>query len=361
MLGPAVSSYESPHPEFAYLFNSYYVRAGDRYPRPRRGLITRPTVSQTFDYRQSVDEAIVELVSDHADAGWDDLARVVELGIHHEQQHQELMLTDLKHALSFNPLFPAYGRLDSEEGAAVAGQWVSLPGGIHELGHVGDGFCFDNEQPRHRVLLQDFELLNRPVTNAEFAAFVADGGYQEETLWLSDAWPILVGQDWRAPLYWLTRDDGWECFTLGGLLPLAPEEPVVHVSFYEADAYARWAGARLPTEAEWEVAVGDQPATGNFAETRRFHPSVGSADAGGSDLVQLYGDVWEWTASPYLGYPGYVAPRGALGEYNGKFMVNQVVLRGGSCATSASHIRPTYRNFFHPPKRWQFSGFRLAR
>jgi ergothioneine biosynthesis protein EgtB len=290
---------------------------------------------------------------------------LVTLGLHHEQQHQELMLTDIKHVLAQNPLQPAY-----DEAAAGASDvpapprdWQRFPGGVAEIGHAGDGFCYDNETPRHRVWLEDFELATRPVTNREWREFMADGGYERPELWLSEGWATILAEGWDRPFYW--REDGEEVFTLGGLRPVDPAAPASHLSYFEADAYARWAGARLPTEAEWEVASraaagraeGAPAAPGNFAGAGVLQPRV----AAGTGLIQMFGDVWEWTASPYSPYPGFQPLAGSLGEYNGKFMCSQLVLRGGSCATPADHIRDTYRNFFYPRDRWQFTGLRLAR
>ncbi len=340
------------HPLFNYLFNSYYEAVGDRWPRPARGLLSRPTVAEVYDYRRSVDERMVRLL-DRADAA---VAPLVELGLNHEQQHQELLLTDLKHGFALNPLRPAYA--DVSPRAASAAQplrWEARPAGLHWLGHEGSGFAFDNESPRHKVYVQAHEIASRPVTAGEYLAFVEDGGYDRPELWLSDGWAARRQHGWTAPLYWERAAGGWQLFTLHGMRPLDPAEPVCHVSYYEADAYARWAGARLPTEAEWEVAAAGREVDGNFLESGRLHPAP---DPG---TGQFFGDVWEWTASPYAAYPGYRPAAGALGEYNGKFMCNQMVLRGGSCATPAGHVRPTYRNFFPPDARWQFSGVRLAK
>jgi ergothioneine biosynthesis protein EgtB len=344
------------HPLFNYLFNSYYEAVGDRWPRPARGLLSRPTVAEVYDYRRSVDERMLRLL-DRADA--DALAAVaplVELGLNHEQQHQELILTDLKHGFALNPLRPAYAAVPGPRATSAAPplRWEPRPAGLHWLGHGGGGFAFDNESPRHKVFVQAHEIASRPVTAGEYLDFLEDGGYDRPELWLSDGWAARRQHGWTAPLYWERSTDGWRVFTLHGLRPLDPAEPVCHVSYYEADAYARWAGARLPTEAEWEVAA-DREVDGNFLESGRLHPAP---DPG---TGQFFGDVWEWTASPYTAYPGYRPAAGALGEYNGKFMCNQMVLRGGSCATPAGHVRPTYRNFFPPDARWQFSGVRLAK
>jgi ergothioneine biosynthesis protein EgtB len=308
-------------------------------------------------YRRHVDESVQRWAQ--AGPATREALDVFELGLHHEQQHQELILTDLKHLLSRNPLKPAYAEpLQQERASVAAPRWIAFPAGLREIGHGRGGFCFDNEGPRHRIYLNAYQLAARPVSNRDYLAFIADGGYQRPELWLSDGWDACTAQHWSAPLYWEREGAGWRSFTLRGMRELEPDAPVCHVSYYEADAYARWAGARLPTEAEWETAVAEVPVTGNFVESRRFEPAPAGKDDG---LVQMYGDVWEWTASAYLGYPGYRPAPGAVGEYNGKFMVNQFVLRGGSCATPQTHIRATYRNFFYPWARWQFMGVRLAR
>jgi ergothioneine biosynthesis protein EgtB len=349
-------SFRPFRPEYRVLFNSYYQTVGDQYPRPRRGMLSRPSLDEVLAYRAHVDEAVVDLLERRA--GDAELERVVELGAHHEQQHQELILTDIKHVLSHNPAGPAYAPPPDTTAAAMTPSWLAFDGGICRIGHEGAGFAFDNETPRHRCFVEPFELASWLVTNAEFAAFIDDGGYRRADLWLSDGWATVVSEGWKAPLYWERCDSGWQQFTLGGKLPLCGDAPVCHVSYYEADAYARWVGARLPTEQEWELGATDAPIEGNFVESRAFHPRPPQSTTA---PAQLYGDVWEWTASPYAAYPGYQAPAGALGEYNGKFMCNQFVLRGGSCATPRNHIRRTYRNFFPPAARWQFSGLRLAR
>jgi ergothioneine biosynthesis protein EgtB len=285
----------------------------------------------------------------------------VTLGINHEQQHQELILTDLKHMLSHNPLHPVYVAPQPEPHSHPAPpRWVSFPEGVYWIGHTGDSFAFDNEEPRHREFVHPFHIASRPATNADYLEFMRAGGYQQSDLWLSMGWATVQQEGWQAPLYWEKRDDEWWQFTLSGFRPVDPDEPVTHISYFEADAFARWAGGRLPTEAEWEVAAEGVPIDGNFAESGQFQPrSLASSD--GSSLAQVYGDVWEWTQSSYSPYPGFRTAPGALGEYNGKFMCNQYVLRGGSCVTPRSHIRPTYRNFFPPDARWQFSGLRLAK
>ena len=344
------------HPLFRVLFNSYYEAVGERWPRPTRGLLSRPTVAEVLAYRRAVDERTAALIEKADEPTRAALAPLVELGLNHEQQHQELLLTDLKYAFGLNPLRPAYlpPEPSHSPGAAPPLVWEEHPPGVRAIGHAGDGFAFDNELPRHRVFVEAFRIASRPVTAGEFHAFVDAGGYDRAEFWLSDGWAARQSHGWTAPLYWERAADGWSAFTLRGQQPLDLAAPVAHVSYYEADAFARWAEARLPTEAEWEVAVGGRPVVGNFLDSGRFAPT---ADPG---TGQWYGDVWEWTASPYTAYPGYRPAAGALGEYNGKFMCNQLVLRGGSCATPAGHVRPTYRNFFPPHARWQFSGLRLA-
>ena len=349
----ALPDYQPFHPSYSYLFNSYYNAVGERWARPQRGLLSRPTVQDVFAYRAYVDEQMERLLARIDTLPLD--PAVLVLGLHHEQQHQELMLTDIKHVLSINPLRPVYREARPVLRNAAPLRWQSYPGGVAEIGYDGAAFAFDNEFPRHRVYAEPFLLASRLVTNAEWLAFMADGGYRQPLLWLSDGWSTVQGRGWDAPLYWEQRDGEWWHFTLGGMRPVAPDEPVCHVSYYEADAYARWAGARLPSEAEWEIAAADTPIAGNFVEDEHYHP----VPAGGA--TQLFGDVWEWTASPYSSYPGYRPAAGALGEYNAKFMCNQLVLRGGSCATPLNHIRPTYRNFFPPDARWQFMGLRLAK
>ncbi|MBI3786375.1 MAG: ergothioneine biosynthesis protein EgtB [Deltaproteobacteria bacterium] len=351
--------YRPFHPLFEMLFNSYYNSIGEPFPRPQRGLLTRPTVEDVYRYRRVVDEEIENLI-EHKALSSDSLA-VVELGVHHEQQHQELILTDLKHLLSCNPLRPAYRVLAAPPSSPVAPQqWCEIGGGVYEIGHAADGFAFDNETPRHRIYCEPFGLATRPVTHGEMQAFIDDDGYRRPELWLSEGWNSVCSQGWQAPLYWEKSGGEWWIFTLAGMRRLNPSEPLCHVSYFEADAYARWAGARLPREGEWEIAASQLEATGNFVESGWFHPRAASA-AVASTAQQMFGDVWEWSESPYTAYPGFRPTAGALGEYNGKFMCNQFVLRGGSCATPSSHIRASYRNFFPAAARWQFSGIRLAR
>ncbi|MEM8494474.1 MAG: ergothioneine biosynthesis protein EgtB [Planctomycetota bacterium] len=388
---PGYAPYRRP---YHFLFNSYYNTVGPMHCRPNRGLISRPTVDETYTYRRVVNERIERFLDEANVAVFDQAAGVIELGLHHEQQHQELMVTDLKYNFSCNPLLPAYHNdllnpADSDLGAeASETNWHAFPGGLTEIGHPGpnSGFSFDNEHPRHRVYLESFELADRCVTNAEFAAFIADGGYNRHELWLSAGYAWVQANEITQPLYWFRegaqgnqRDleieapagvDGWSEFTLAGPRALVADEPVCHLSYFEADAFSRWTGARLPTEFEWEHAVTqshpvaappapDDPTRGPMLDDNRFHPRrVTEASPG---LQHALGGLWEWTSSSYAAYPGYRPLPGALGEYNGKFMCNQYVLRGGSCATPLSHARPGYRNFFSPESRWQFAGVRLAR
>ena len=362
VLKPHAPGYAVFHPMYEYLFNSYYNAVGEPFPRAHRGHLSRPTVNDTLAYRAHVDCAMTALF-EHVNES--EVLDIIVLGLHHEQQHQELLLTDIKYTLGANPLLPAYhapsgSTMDTQHDAPYA--FCDMPGGPVEIGRAGhDGFAFDNEQPRHSVLLRPYQMGRRLVTNAEFLEFVIDDGYQRPDLWLADGWALRKsGQLAAAPLYWRQREGRWFEYRLDGDHPLRGDAPVVHVSYFEADAYARWSDARLPTEYEWETAastVGARGTAGNFVESGLLHPKPACADI---DLQQLFGDVWEWTASAYAPYPGFRARKGPLGEYNGKFMANQMVLRGGSCATPCSHIRATYRNFFYPPDRWQFSGIRLA-
>jgi ergothioneine biosynthesis protein EgtB len=356
VLSRALAGWRPFHPAFAFLFNSYYDAVGARQPRPERGLLSRPPLDEVRRYRRAVDGAMGELL---ASGPAPEVLDAIELGLAHEEQHQELLLTDVKHALGSSPLRPAYGDPPEPGGPAPALGWVAHPGGAVAIGAGPSGFAFDNERPRHTVLLAPFALASRPATAGEWIGFVEDGGYERPELWMSDGWAAAQRLGWRAPLHWERGGDGWAEFTLGGMRPVDPEEPVAHVSWYEADAFARWSGARLPAEAEWEAVAQDAPAAGNFAHSGRFHPAPAPADARGP--VQLLGDVWEWTRSAYEPYPGFKPLAGAFGEYNAKFMVSQLVLRGGSCATPSGHVRASYRNFFYPDARWQFSGVRLAR
>lgn len=358
--------YRAEVPEYAYLFNSYYNAAGDMHRRDLRGLISRPTVREAQRYRASIDSHIDNLLSGADEKLLDEIEPILILGFHHEQQHQELLVTDIKHVFAQNPLYPVFrGRnavLRRSDASAVRPcQFVDFDEQIVEIGHDGRGFAYDNEEPRHRALVPAFSLASRPVTNGEYMAFIEDNAYARPEFWLSLGWMTVNEQRWSAPLYWTKHEGAWWNFTLSGFRPVDELEPVTHVSYFEADAYANWAGARLATEFEWERAALDCSIEGNFVEDENFHPCASPISKSDRQLYQMFGDVWEWTRSAYSPYPGYRAEPGALGEYNGKFMCNQYVLRGGSCATSRSHIRRTYRNFFQPEKRWQFTGIRLAR
>ena len=360
LLAPHAPGYRLFDPRFGFLFNSYYEAIGPRHERPKRGLLTRPSLEEIDAYRRHVDAHLLALLL-HDEGRARALAPLLELGLNHEQQHQELLLTDVKHLFAQSPLRPSYlPREPRPVALPTEGGWVSFEGGLTEIGHQGSSFAFDHEGPRHRVFLNPFALASRPITNHEYLAFIADGGYLRPELWLSDGWAFVQQERLGAPLYWERSEGAWWCFTLGGLAPLDPCEPVAHLSFFEADAFARWAGARLPTEAEWEIAARDVAIAGNLLERGRLHPGAAPRGDGGP-LQQLFGDVWEWTASPYTPYPGYRPAPGALGEYNGKFMSGQLVLRGGSALTPRSHLRATYRNFFAPTARWQLTGLRLAR
>ncbi|MDB6108781.1 MAG: hypothetical protein JWR69_531 [Pedosphaera sp.] len=359
---PNLSNYHSLHPQYAFLFNSYYNAAGKMHARPQRGLISRPTVADTYAYRKYVDEMVEKLLETSDQQQLESLAPLIILGLNHEQQHQELMLTDIKHVFWMNPLRPVLRDEKITAGFPAADRdWRSFQEGIYFIGHEGPGFSFDNEGPRHRVFLQSFALAPRLVTNREYLSFMVDGGYRRPELWLSLGWNTVNERGWDAPLYWEQRGDSWWMMTLSGMREVRLDEPVCHVSYFEADAYARWAQARLPSEAEWEVAATQVPVEGNFAESGYFHPVAAGESSPANGLQQMFGDVWQWTQSSYSPYPGYAPASGALGEYNGKFMCNQYVLRGASCATPKSHARRTYRNFFPPDARWQFTGIRLAR
>ncbi len=357
-----ISSYQSEVPQYAYLFNSYYNAAGDMHRRDLRGLISRPTVEETHRYRASIDGHIDDLLSDAGEDLLAELESLLILGIHHEQQHQELLVTDIKNVFAQNPLYPVFRerKIDISRTKPDPAGLIEFNEEIVNMGHEGPGFSYDNEGPHHRALLSPFSLASRPVTNGEYLAFIESGCYTRAEHWLSLGWTTVNEQRWTAPLYWTKKDGQWWNFSLSGFRPVDESEPVTHVSYFEADAYANWAGARLPTEFEWEHAASACAVAGNFVENQIFHPEPAAARSRPQGLTQMFGDVWEWTRSSYSPYPGYRAEPGALGEYNGKFMCNQYVLRGGSCATSRTHIRRTYRNFFQPEKRWQFTGIRLA-
>ncbi|MGH3349731.1 MAG: ergothioneine biosynthesis protein EgtB [Nocardioides sp.] len=348
--------------KYWFLFNSYYEQVGPRYARPMRGVISRPGAYEVGDYRRNVDDRIRDLL-DRVDGGtFAKLAPTIELGFHHEQQHQELLLMDIKHVLSLNPLQPIYAGLPVAGDGTDRLGWVDLEGGLVEIGSAdggeGGGFCFDNELPRHQQWLQPYRLADRLVTNGEWLEFIADGGYRRPELWLSDGWARINAEGWDAPFYWREADGEWFEHTLHGTAPLDPGLPVCHLSHYEADAYATWAGKRLPTEAEWEHAARTYEVTGNLADRDSFHPRAAGPTTGG--LRQLFGDCWEWTSSAYLPYPGFHPAAGAIGEYNGKFMSGQMVLRGGCALTPPGHTRASYRNFFPPGARWPVTGLRLA-
>ena len=363
VLAKFVRDYQPVHSHYSFLFNSYYNLVGERTDRPRRGMHTRPTVREVMEYRAQVDARVQKFIETCGDEEFGQACTVMQIGMNHEQQHQELLLTDIKFILFQAPLYPGYlpsSDLQSEENAPAKG-CTAFEGGVLSFGFNGDGFSYDNEHPRHERTVPPFRLANDLITNGEYLEFIKDGGYSRAELWLSDGWDLAQQQNWQAPLYWVKRDEAWMNHTLYGLREVAATDPVTHISYYEADAYARWAGKRLPTEFEWEHAAEKSAALGRKATMQddgRFHPTLGGKATDG--LRRMIGEVWEWTGSAYLPYPGYRAPKGAIGEYNGKFMVNQMVLRGGSVGTPRSAIRTTYRNFWHPDKRWQFSGIRLA-
>ena len=359
IIGTYLKGYERFHDKFEYCFNSYYEAVGPRHPRPKRGLLTRPSAQDVRDYRNYVDDALRNLFVQYDGELPDELEGLIKLGINHEQQHQELLLTDILYLFSVSPLYPAYKKavpvavLDD----AVGQDWLSFEGGMIDIGHEGCSFAYDNEGPRHQQFVRPFQLSNRLVTNREWLEFINDGGYQNHTLWFSDGWARVQSEAWDAPLHWRQIDGHWHQVSLEGLHPVDPLSPVSHVSYYEADAFARWSGKRLPSEFEWEHAAGDLSEAGNMLDLGVLKPLPAKS---GDGLLQMFGEVWEWMHSPYMPYPGFEAAEGAVGEYNGKFMCNQFVLRGGSCATPPGHIRKTYRNFFYPFQRWQFMGVRLA-
>ncbi|MGE5804257.1 MAG: ergothioneine biosynthesis protein EgtB [Ignavibacteria bacterium] len=360
VLSKADPDYVSLHPQYNFLFNSYYVLVGERWARANRGLLSRPTVNDVYNYRDYVDEKMLEFLEHSSEEIYGNFASVVEIGIHHEQQHQELILTDIKHVFSINPITPVYFEREVKIDSNIPKlNWIPFDAGIYEIGFEGKDFSYDNEGPKHKEYIESFMLSSRLITNGEYLNFMEDNGYHRPELWLSDGYAAAEKEKWSAPLYWKKESSKWYNFTLNGKQIVNPAEPVCHVSYYEADAYARWAGSRLPTEAEWEIAANEISIEGNFADNKNFHPVP--LEKSNGKLQQMFGDVWEWTRSSYSPYPGYKTLPGALGEYNGKFMSNQMILRGGSCATSLSHIRKTYRNFFPPNARWQFMGIRLAK
>ena len=338
---------------FSFLFNSYYETVGRMQPRPKRGMLSRPTVEEVYRYRHYVNEHMLSLAVDINENLWNEFSSRVILGLNHEQQHQELLLMDIKHNFAVNPLKPAYNpQLISKTSEHTAMKWIDQSGGVTEIGHHSEAFAYDNEKPRHQVLLHDHQLASRLVTNEEYLAFMDDEGYSRPELWLADGWSLINREGWRHPLYWESIDGEWWLFTLGGMRKLESHEPVCHVSYYEADAYARWSGKRLPTEEEIETILTEVDVEGNLLNHNVLHPLSGNG--------QWYGDVWEWTSSAYGPYPGFQPLDGSMGEYNGKFMCNQMVLRGGCCITPQHHMRATYRNFFYPHDRWSFAGLRLA-
>ncbi len=359
ILGSFLDHYTVFNERFAFLFNSYYEQLGPRQPRPSRGMLTRPSLEEVTQYRDHVDQHMHRFFrsSDCTEKA----AGLIELGLHHEMQHQELLLTDILHLFSQNPLKPAFRipePLAIPNTPPASQTWQSFEGGIVKIGHSGPDFAFDCEGPSHEQIIRPFRLASHPVTNREWTTFIEDGGYQDPLHWLSDGWAIVQADNWNAPLYWGEETDGWWSMTLRGYQPVDMDAPVTHISYFEADAYARWAGKRLPTEFEWEFAAKDTVIAGNFSETDHLRPRRPSED--GIASHQLFGDVWEWTSSPYIAYPGFKPADGAVSEYNGKFMSGQLVLRGGSCATPLKQVRSSYRNFFYPHQRWQFSGLRLA-
>jgi len=382
LLADLIKDYEPFDSRFHYLFNSYYNSLGKQFDRPHRGILSRPGLADVLAYRRHVDQHVLDFLATADPTAIRKAASIIILGLNHEQQHQELILTDIKHVFWSNPLRPAYREIPAPSaGQPSPNAWEAFQEGVYTIGHENGAFAYDNESPAHKVYVAPFQIASRLVTIGEYLEFMADGGYERPTFWLSDGWKVVQERQWKAPLYWEEREGRWWLMTLAGMRLVEPDEPVCHVSFYEADAFARWAGARLPSEDEWEIAARGLSIEGNLLESGLLHPTASSVDAqegaapvgnrchskedrrrgGGGTLRQMFGDVWEWTGSPYRPYPGYRLPEGAPGEYNAKFMCNQMVLRGGSCATPRSHIRPTYRNFFPPDARWQFTGLRLAK
>lgn len=365
LLKPFLKTYEVFHPMYGQLFNSYYDTIGQYHPRPDRGFLSRPTVEEVYAYRKHVDEHMHFLLQDINHSDYREINRRTILGLNHEQQHQELILTDIKNIFAYNPLRPEYTSLPESKQTSPALLWHEIQGGLRQVGapRGQQSFCYDNEHPRHKVYVDDFKIANRPVTNGEYLEFMEDGAYRHSEFWLSDAWKIIQKQHWCAPLYWEKIGSSWHTMTLSGLRLVNMHEPVCHVSCYEAMAYARWAKKRLPTEMEWEIVAAEQEVTGNFRDNGFLHPNTHygqNTNKTQNHISKIFGDVWEWTKSSYCAYPGYKQAFGPMGEYNGKFMSNQMVLRGGSCVTPADHIRSTYRNFFYPHERWQFCGIRLA-
>lgn len=353
------SDYKSLHPQYDYIFNSYYVQTSDPHCRDKRGNLSRPTVKQVFEFRSYINQKMAEFIEMMTEKEMSEWMSVIEIGLHHEQQHQELLLTDLKFMFAQNPIYPIYEeRVRPKSEGKSELKWVSFEEGVYEVGHAGGQFGYDNEYPLHKTYIHSFKIANRLVTNGEYLEFMKAEGYKNTKWWLDEGFSAVEREDWNSPLYWIIRNGEWHHYTLNGVEPIDLNEPVTHISYFEADAYARWKGFRLPTEQEWEIASKEVPVKGNFVDSQYFHPAPATGE--NKILNQMYGDVWQWTQSSYSPYPGYEPFPGALGEYNGKFMVNQYVLRGGSCATSKSHFRKTYRNFFHTEARWQFSGIRLA-
>jgi ergothioneine biosynthesis protein EgtB len=363
ILRDAVEDYRPFTSIYSYLFNSYYIKAGERFTRAKRGLLSRPTVEETFKYRKHIDNSMLKFLENCSDKELMKFNFLCELGLNHEQQHQELIVTDIKHVFSINPLHPKYTADDPPfaEEVTPPADWLQFYGGIYEIGHEGNSFAFDNETPRHKTYVEPFEISSELVSNHEYLNFMESGGYERPELWLSDGWTVVENEKWFAPLYWEKIDGEWWNYKLSGFQKINLAEPACHVSYYEADAFARWKNCRLPSEEEWEIASMEININGNFAESEIFHPVPSSSTNNNSKIHQMFGDVWEWTSSAYSPYPGYKTLPGALGEYNGKFMSNQMVLRGGSCATSFTQIRKTYRNFFPPSAKWQFMGIRLVK